>query len=133
MYMVALWFPELVKEIFSVCTPFSAPSQTFHSTEDLVKQFPNWSYQIHLASGDVEKHIRSREDMRHFLNAAYDGKGPDGEVGFHVRKGVLFNNLPKLGKTPLLDEKTMECYVDCFMRTGIHGPRKSENGSSTCN
>lgn len=124
MYRVALWFPELVKEIFSVCTPFWATSQTFHSTEDIVKRSPNWTYQIHLASGEVEKHIRSKEEMRQFLNAAYGGEGPDGEVGFHVRKGLLFEKLPKLRKTPLLDEKTLEYYVDCFMRSGVHGPRK---------
>ena len=124
MYRVALWFPELVKEIFTVCTPFWAPSQTLHSTEDIVKRSPNWNYQIHLASGEVEEHIRSKEEMRQFLNAVYGGKGPNGEVGFHVRKGALFENLPKLGPTSLFDEQTLEYYVDCFMRTGIHGPRK---------
>ena len=125
-YRIAVWFPELVKEIFSVCTPFGAPSKRFVSIEDLVQnRMPHLGYQIQLASGEVEKNIRAKEEIGQFLNAAYGGQGPDGEQGFHVRKGLLLENLPKLAKTPLMDERTLEYYVEQFTRSGVHSGRKS--------
>ena len=74
--------------------------------EDVVKyKLPNFGYQIQLASGEVEKVIDSKIKIREFLNALYGGKGPDGEVGFDPRTGIVFDNLPKLAANPLLSKE----------------------------
>ena len=105
-YRVALWYPDFVTHLFSVCTPYSAPSQDFKPLEELVKtKLPNFTYQLQLGSGEIEMHISSKEQIKQFLNALYGGRGPNGEVGFIPAQGVLLENLPKLNPTPLLSEK----------------------------
>ena len=127
MYRVALWHPALVTHIFSVCTPYLPPSRgPFIETEALVRDYiPQFAYQLHLAGPEVEARIQTRDDMRQFLTATYGGRGPAGEVGFDVSKGVLFDNLPKLAKSPLLKDDELEYYVDQYSRTGLHGPREN--------
>ncbi len=105
-YRVALWYPDFVTHIFSVCTPFWVPSKDFKPLEELVKiRLPNFQYQIQLASGDIEKAISTREQIKQFLNGLYGGKGPNGEVGFIPEQGVLLENLPKLRPTRIVSEK----------------------------
>lgn len=90
-YRVALWYPDLVTCIFAICTPYLAPSKSFTPLETLVQtKLPNFGYQIQLASGEVEKKIQSKEEIKQFLNALYGGQGPNGEVGFDIHKGLLF-------------------------------------------
>ena len=108
--------------IFAVCTPYTAPANSFTPLESMVKsKVPNFSYQIQLASGIVEQHIQTKEDIKQFLNALYGGKGPDGKTGFAVAKGVTFENLDKLCKTPLLDDEMLDHYVDQYARNGVQG------------
>lgn len=103
---VALWYPELVTHLFSVCTPFFRPSKEYVPLEELVNtKLPNFAYQLQLGSGELEKHIKSKEQIKQFLNGAYGGRGPNGEVAFTPEKGVLLENLPKLGPSPLLDKR----------------------------
>ena len=63
---------------------------------------PNFGYQVQLASGEVEKRIQSEDQIRSALNAAFGGQGPNGEAGFSIKIGFIFENLPKLGPSPLL-------------------------------
>ena len=106
MYRIALWHPDFVTHVFSICTPYWAPSKQFIPLEDMVKTvLPNFGYQLQLASGEIEKAIVSKEQIRQFLNGLYGGKGPNGEIGVNVREGVQIENLPKLDPTPLLSPK----------------------------
>ena len=104
MYRVALWYPEIISHLFSVCTPYLAPAKgKYVSLQDIVTTvLPNFGYQLQLGSGEVEKVLDSREQIRLFLNAMYGGKGPNGEVGFSPQSGIIFENLPHLGPSPLL-------------------------------
>jgi len=83
---------------------------------------PQFGYQLHLASGEVELNVSSKEQIRQFLNGMYGGRGPKGETTFTPEKGILFENLSKVGKTPLMSKKEMDYYVDQYSRTGLHGP-----------
>ena len=66
---------------------------------------PNFRYQLQLASGEVEKHIVSKEQIKQFLNGMYGGRGENREAGFDPAQGLLYENLPKLGPTRLLSEE----------------------------
>ena len=106
MYRVALWHPELVQYLFSVCTPFQAPvKEKFVNLDDMVKFLPGFGYQLQLRSGEVEKRLQSKHELRMFLNGMYGGKGPNGELGFDPKTGIIFENLPKLKPTPLLSSE----------------------------
>ena len=81
------------------------------SLEDMVKTvLPNFGYQLQLASGEVEKAIVSKEQIRQFLNGMYGGKGPNGEVAMKVREGVQLQDLAKLGLSPLVNSKVSQIF-----------------------
>jgi hypothetical protein len=98
--------PELVSHVFAVCTPYTPPHKDYLSLEDLVKgSLPQFAYQIHLASGEVEKSVNDEQSIRQFLKGMFGAKGPNGETSFDPNEGVLVDNLPKIGESRLLNGK----------------------------
>ena len=87
-------------------------------------RLPNFGYQLQLASGVVEEHIKAREQIRMFLNCLYGGVGPNGERGFYVREGIRFHELPILEPTKLVDGATLDYYADRYKTNGMHGTRE---------
>ena len=105
--------PELITHVFAVCTPYTAPSEEYMSNEELVNKFlPQFGYQIHLASGEVEKHVNDEQSIRQFLRAVYGGRTPSGETAFDPNKGILFDKLPHIGESKILNGK-----VSCGRRS----------------
>jgi soluble epoxide hydrolase/lipid-phosphate phosphatase len=79
------------------------------STENLVKgHLPQFAYQLHLASGEVEKYVNDERSIRQFLQGMYGGRGPNGELVFVPEKGVLAENLPVVGESKLLHGKVSD-------------------------
>lgn len=66
---------------------------------------PQFAYQIHLASGEVEKSVKDEQSIRQFLRGMYGARGPNGELAFDPEKGVLAENLPKIGESRILNGK----------------------------
>lgn len=121
-WRMAQWKPDLVTHVFAVCTPYSAPLKQYISTEDLVKgPLPQFRYQLHLASPEVEGLIKSKEDIRRFLHGIYGARGPNRELPFIPEQGVIFEVLAKVGETRLLSRQEMDYYVDEYHRNGLHG------------
>ncbi|KAL5117634.1 hypothetical protein ACEQ8H_004527 [Pleosporales sp. CAS-2024a] len=120
-WRAAQWYPDLVSHVFSVCTPYTAPSKQYFSTEDLVRgQLPQFAYQLHLASGEVEKSVKDEQSIRQFLKAMYGARGPKGELAFQPEKGVLAENLPLIGESKILNGKVLDYYVKEYSKHGIH-------------
>ena len=121
-YRVALWYPNLITGLFSVCTPYWTPSTQNAPLKKLVETvLPNFKYQLRLGSGEVEKHVKTKEQIKQFLNAVYGGSSTTGEVGFDVQSGLIYENLPKLRKSPFLTEDMLEFYAAQYERNGVHG------------
>lgn len=121
-YRTALWHPKLVSRLFAVCTPYWPPSKTYTPLETMVRtRMPNWGYQLHLASGEVEERIKSKAQIEQFLNSVYGGQGPDGEAGFSHTEGPLYENLPRLNRTPLVGKELLEFYAAEYERHGMRG------------
>lgn len=92
--------------------------KTYWSTEDYVNgPLPQFGYQLHLASGEIEKNIDTTEGIRQFLNGMYGARGPNRETMFDPIKGILFENLPKVGKTILMNDKVRcgKCFCHGFV------------------
>lgn len=122
-WRAAAYYPDLISHLFAVCTPYAPPTRRYISTEQLVKgPAPQFGYQLHLASGEVESRINSEESIRQFLNGMYGSRTPSGEVTFSPQKGVLFDNLPKVGQSKLLSDREMDWYAGEYSRNGLHGP-----------
>jgi soluble epoxide hydrolase/lipid-phosphate phosphatase len=120
-WRMAQWHPDLVSHVFSVCSPYQRPHKTYHSTEEIAKVAPRFGYQLHLAGPEVEGRIKTKEDIRKWLNGMFGARGPNRESIFDPVKGVLFENLDKIGKTRLLSDEEMDYYVEQYSRNGVHG------------
>jgi soluble epoxide hydrolase / lipid-phosphate phosphatase len=120
---VALWYPQLVTYLFCVCTPFSPPSQQYKPLEFYVKQriLPTFAYQLRIADGQVES-LKSRVEIKQFLNGMYGGRGPNGEAAFDTQHGVYLDRLPHLGKNRLVKDDMLDYYADQYAKNGMHGP-----------
>jgi hypothetical protein len=103
-WRAAQWYPDLISHVFSVCTPYTPPHGQYFSTEDLVKgPLPQFAYQLHLASGEVEKSVKDEQSIRQFLKGVYGARGPNGELVFDPEKGIIAENLPKIGESRILN------------------------------
>ncbi|TVY28490.1 Bifunctional epoxide hydrolase [Lachnellula hyalina] len=117
-YRVALRYPKLISAFFSVCTPYFPPRKEYFP----ISALPNFKYQVQLASGEVEKHIVGEEKLGQLLNGMYGGRTPSGETTFDVAVGVVYDNLPEVGPSPLLSKEEIDFYVKRYAIHGIHGP-----------
>ncbi|KAJ6446456.1 alpha/beta hydrolase fold protein [Purpureocillium lavendulum] len=116
-WRIALWYPELLKGVFSVCTPFNAPMKPWLPLQDLIAmgKLKNFTYQLQLAGPEVEGAIQGETKVRQFLNGMWGGFGPNREFAFIAEKGVLLDNLSMLDRTILLSEEELNHYVEKYM------------------
>ncbi|KAL9085435.1 MAG: hypothetical protein Q9165_007585 [Trypethelium subeluteriae] len=103
-YRVAQWHPQLVSALFSVCTPYFPLASAYVPTEEVVRAMPQFGYQLHLASGEVERKVRTRDQIRAFLNAMYGGRSRTGEVAFDPLEGLDFEVMERVEKTKLVGD-----------------------------
>lgn len=119
----ALWHPEMLKGVFSICTPYVPVSAEFVDIPAMIEKLPNFKYQAQLAGPDVEREIGSDPaKIRGLLNGIYGARGSDGSLVFSVDHGVHFQNLDKMEKSPLLSEEEVDFYVKQYARNGMRGP-----------
>lgn len=110
---------------------------------------PHFAYQLHFASGDIEKEVHTKDDHKQFLTALYGGRTKKKEFAFDVSKGVDMEKLRHLRRSRLLSEEVrlfaetsleyrspiwrrelirtwsqeLEYYAWEFARHGLRGPR----------
>lgn len=123
-WRVPLWFPNRVKAVFSVCTPYAPPSKDYVSLETVVKVLPNFTYQKQLASPEVESRVDGGGEagLRGFVNGMFGGRTSDGELLFNPYKGLALENLERFQPGKLLSPEELEFYVQEFGRNGLRGP-----------
>ncbi|KYK60009.1 epoxide hydrolase [Drechmeria coniospora] len=117
-WRVALWHPELLKAVFSICTPFVAPSPSWIALEDVIAmgKYSNFGYQLQLKGPEVENAIQGAGKLRQFLNGMFGGVGSNGEFAFTPEKGVQLDSLPKLKRSRLLSDEELDHYVEQYMK-----------------
>ncbi|KAJ5537197.1 hypothetical protein N7513_010383 [Penicillium frequentans] len=122
-YRVALWHPDLVTHLFTVCVPYSSPKKEYMPLEEMAHTvMPNFGYQIQFASGELEKVVQSKEEIKQFLTALLGGRTPEKQIGFEAEKGVLLDHLMRLRHSRLLSEEELKYYGQEYSRHGIHAP-----------
>ncbi|KAH6625736.1 Alpha/Beta hydrolase protein [Boeremia exigua] len=120
-WRAAAYYPQLITHVFSVCTPYTAPHKHYISTEQLVSgPLPQFAYQIHLASGEIEKSVTDAAAIRQFLKGVYGARGPGGEVVFDPLKGIDVEGLGRVGESRVLNGETLDFYVQQYAIHGIH-------------
>ncbi|KAI4772445.1 hypothetical protein E4T52_12562 [Aureobasidium sp. EXF-3400] len=122
-YRTAQWYPKLVTHVFSVCTPYTAPSRHFISLADMVNgPLPQFGYQMQLAGPELEANVRSYDQIEGFLRALYGGKSAQGKPCFRPETGIDLEGLKTTGLAPSLNGEELEYYTKEYMRHGLHGP-----------
>lgn len=116
-WRVALWHPELIKAVFSICTPFRVPAKVFVPLEDAIAagNSTNFRYQLQFRGPEVENAIQGEKKVRQFLTA----------IGFSTDRGIIFDNLKQLPTSKLLSEDELTFYVQQYLRQEapqLHGP-----------
>ncbi|GAB1211004.1 hypothetical protein ATERTT37_000114 [Aspergillus terreus] len=121
-YRVALWHPDLVTHVFTVCVPYAPPIKTYMPIEEMVAKItPHFGYQVQFIRGELER-LRSKEEMKLFLSTLYGGRTADGEFAFDVHDGVLVDKMMRVQPSRLLSEEELDYYASEFARHGLHGP-----------
>lgn len=76
------------------------------SLEEMIEKVtPHFAYQLHFASGDIEKEVHTKDENKQFLSALYGGRTEKKEFAFDVRKGVDMDKLKQLRRSRLLSEE----------------------------
>ena len=122
-YRFAEYYPSLVTHVFSICTPYMAPQQTYLPLHTLVtKSLPNFTYQLDFAGGALEEALTTRDAIKGFLNGCYGGRGPNGEAIIRRNGRVEVENVGLFKSNPLCTDKEVEFYADEYARHGMYGP-----------
>ncbi|KJZ72191.1 hypothetical protein HIM_08456 [Hirsutella minnesotensis 3608] len=116
-WRVALWHPELIKAVFSICTPFVAPKKEFVPLEKAIAagHLTNFRYQLQLRGPEVEEKIQGEEKIRQFISAIHGGVGVGRKKAFTVDKGVNFDELPGMENSTTLPKEELDYYVQQYM------------------
>ncbi|KAL1842732.1 hypothetical protein VTJ49DRAFT_4370 [Mycothermus thermophilus] len=121
----ALWHPEMLRGVFSVCTPFMAVRDAYLPPEVMVeKRLPNFGYQLQFGRTEVDEFVVGRERMEAFLRGVYRARRDDRKPVFTPTHGVHLDRLEpeRIGQSPLLDKEEIEFYTEEYLRNGIRGP-----------
>lgn len=117
-WRVAMWHPNVVKAMFSVSTPFLAPTKPFISMVALVAppyNLKNFKYILQFKGREIGNAIRNPARVREFINAMYGGLDPQGEPGWQVTSGVAIDKLDTLSRSPLVSDEELNHYTGQFM------------------
>ena len=117
------YHPSLCAATFVICVPFFTPGTEYETLASVVKtKLPKFGYQLNFASGTLEDHVRSPDEIRRFLHNMYGARTADGRVAFSPEKGVDLDAQRVTGKNKLLSDDEMDYYVREYSRHGVHGP-----------
>lgn len=109
--------------MFSISTSFIPTESIYEPLALVVKnRLPNFSYQIHFAPGEFEQAVRSKEEIRQFLNNIFGARTPEGEVAFSANGRINLVKERRVGRNKLLDDEEINFYVNEYTRHDVNGP-----------
>lgn len=121
-WRIVLWHPNLVRAVFSICTPYWQPSPQYLDPEAYAERLPNFRYQLYLAGPELPREIQGVDRTRQFLNGLGGGRGPAGATFFDTASGARIDLIGKLGRSPLFDPAEIDFYAAEIARHGLRGP-----------
>ncbi|KAK3302167.1 uncharacterized protein B0T15DRAFT_487392 [Chaetomium strumarium] len=119
----ALWYPELLRCVFSVCTPFFPVGDVYVPTAEMVKRMPSFGYQLQWEGTEVDKAVVGREKLRGFFNMLWGAPRKDGERIFDAAHGLYLDKFEadQIGESPLVSKEELDHYLDEYADHGLQG------------
>jgi soluble epoxide hydrolase/lipid-phosphate phosphatase len=117
-YRMAMYYPELLSAVFSVCTPFFPPSKEYRD----MAQAPNFRYQQQLRGEEFVKEIAGEVRIKQFLKGIYGARSKDGQPIFSTDHGCYFDRLEGISSSPLVTDAEIDFYTEKYKRNGMRGP-----------
>jgi soluble epoxide hydrolase/lipid-phosphate phosphatase len=125
---MATHYPERVRAVAGVNTPFSPPAPV--SFTEAMKQQPDagvWDYQLYFQEpGVAEQELGS--NVERTMKLVMRSSDPDDNFGFvdrtegvRARGGLLVGMPDDPPRSKMLDEEELRAYVDAFSKTGFRG------------
>uniref|UniRef100_A0A8C6RZG8 Bifunctional epoxide hydrolase 2 n=1 Tax=Nannospalax galili TaxID=1026970 RepID=A0A8C6RZG8_NANGA len=119
---MALFYPERVRAVASVNTPFMPPNPKVHPME-VIKSIPTFNYQLYfqepgVAEAELEKNLS--RTFKSLFRASDEGL-----VAVHKvteMGGLLVNTPEDPGLSKIATEEEIEFYVQQFKKSGFRGP-----------
>jgi pimeloyl-ACP methyl ester carboxylesterase len=121
---LAMLTPNLYKAVMVICTPYHPPAPQYTSLQQRVDTvLPQFGYQLHFCSGEIEAAANSRQGIKQFLMNLYGARTPGGELAFSAEKGVSLAKQAQI-TTPsrIISEDEIEFYAQEYARHGLRGP-----------
>ncbi|CAG9993915.1 unnamed protein product [Clonostachys byssicola] len=121
---MAVWHKDLVKAVFAVGISYTPFLTKYVDLAELVESGaePYSGYQLQFRGTRVEEEIKGKAGLRLFFSAMFWGKTQNGELGFSLTDGLLFDKLSSLNRPKILSVEEFEFYVNEYNRHGIHEP-----------
>ncbi|KAK5990166.1 Epoxide hydrolase srdG [Cladobotryum mycophilum] len=115
-WRAAYYYPELIKAVFTVCTPLTPFHPQFAELEELNARgiMTTFTYQIQLGGPEVQERLQGKDKLRQFFTAMYGSKNAEGKVGFTVDHGFHFDRFDGLVGPTLLSPEELDYYVDQY-------------------
>jgi pimeloyl-ACP methyl ester carboxylesterase len=123
-WKLVLLTPHLYKAVMVICTPYNPPVPRYDTLQERVDTvLPNFGYQLHFASGEIEELCNNKQGIRQFLINIYGGRTPNKEIAFSAEKGIDLEK-QKLMHTPsrVISGEELDFYVQEYSRHGLRGP-----------
>lgn len=123
-WRLAVLNPKLYKAVMVICTPYNPPVPRYDTLQERVDTvLPNFGYQLHFASGEIEAACNSRQGIRQFLINTYGGRTPSNEIAFSAEKGLDLEKQSTMHKqSRILSTEELDFYVQEYSRHGLRGP-----------
>ncbi|KAG5722020.1 Epoxide hydrolase 2, partial [Termitomyces sp. T112] len=118
----ALWHPERLLSLILLSVPYTPPSRTYMSIEDVVQRVPNLAYQAYFANPASTAPIEN--DLHNFLSIVFrtqeDQEKPAASRGFLLK---WFRDTANTQEEPsVLNDKEFQIYLDVLSKGGMNGP-----------
>jgi len=122
-YRFAQWYPEVVKYVIVIATPYAPKLDKYVDLTERVKQFPQLGYQLQFVGSDVKNAVQTREDYIQFFRAFFGGRSQSGRQLMVPQSGLALDLLKEpIGASPLVDDMEVEYYADQYRKNGIDKP-----------
>ncbi|RHZ48817.1 hypothetical protein Glove_541g43 [Diversispora epigaea] len=118
-WRLCIHYPERVKAIVSVCTPYIPPNDNYISLESVAEILPNLQYQVYLSHPKAE--IELDGNIERCFKAILRTSTVEDHIKLFDGKSMMGHVIDGVEKSDLISQKELDYYVAQYKTHGFHG------------